>query len=241
MRSINISLTPENFSAFSHIKDPIVVVVDILRATSVISTAFHYGIKEVIPVKSVDQAKNYLKTSDYIVAAERNALPIEGFDYGNSPFQYMNKKILNKTLVLTTTNGTKAINIASENQVITASYINFNSICRYLIQSNKNIIILCSGWKGVFNLEDSIFAGYLTNEILKNKNYISNCDSVKASIILYNSSKNNLFEFLSDSAHRNRLKHLNMEKDTTFCLCPNFKSDIIPFLDNGKLKPLVLE
>lgn len=241
MLSINISLTPENFSAFSHIKDPIVVVVDILRATSVISTAFHYGIKEIVPVKSVDQAKNYLKTSNVIIAAERNALPLQGFDYGNSPFQYMNKKIFNKTLVLTTTNGTKAVNIASKNQVITASYINFNSVYKYLIKSKRNIIILCSGWKGVFNLEDSIFAGFLSNEILKNKNYFSNCDSVKVSKILYNSSKGNLFEFLSDSAHRNRLKHLNMEKDTKFCLSPTFTSNIIPFLDNGKLKPLVLE
>ena len=83
MLSINISLTPENFSSFSYIENPIVVVVDILRATSVISTAFHYGIKEIIPVKSVDEAKEYLNTSNHIVAAERNAMPLKGFEYGS--------------------------------------------------------------------------------------------------------------------------------------------------------------
>ena len=241
MLSINISLTPENFSSFSYIDNPIVVVVDILRATSVISTAFHYGIKEIIPVKSVDEAKEYLNTSNHIVAAERNAMPLEGFEYGNSPFQYMNKDILNKTLVLTTTNGTKAIKIASDNDLITASYLNFDSIYKYLLNSNRNIIILCSGWKGVFNLEDSIFAGCLSTEILKNKNYNSNCDSVILSKILYNESKENLFKFLSNSAHRKRLKHLNMEKDTKFCLTPGIKSNIIPYLENGKLKSLVLK
>ena len=241
MLSINISLTPENFSAFTHINDPIVVVVDILRATSVISTAFHYGVKEIIPVQTVEQAKDYFSTNNYIVAAERNALPLKGFDYGNSPFQYMNDNISGKVLVLTTTNGTNAINIASKNDVITASYLNIIAVTQYLLQLNRNIIILCSGWKGVFNMEDSIFAGHLANEILKNKIYSSNCDSVIISKLLYNQSKDNLFKFLSNSAHRKRLKHLNMEKDTKFCLFPNIKSNIIPHLENGKLKPLVLK
>ena len=235
MLSINISLTPENFKSFSHIDNPIVVVVDILRATSVISTAFHYGIKEIIPVSTLEHAKTFLNKENHIVAAERNAQPLKDFDYGNSPFQYMNNNIKGKTLVLTTTNGTKAINLASNYNIITASFINVKSITEYLITSNRNIIILCSGWKGVFNLEDSIFSGLLCENILSSSKYASNCDSILASTYLYQLSKDDIFTFLSNSAHRIRLKHLNMEKDTEFCLNPSIESDIIPQLVGNKL------
>ena len=160
-RNLNICLTPENFSNYIISDDAIVVIVDLLRATTVISTAFHYGIKEIIPVQSISEAKKYLGKDNYIVAAERNAMAIEGFSYGNSPFQYMNTDIKGKSLVLTTTNGTKAINIANEYNVVTSSFINIDSVCDFLINNSKDVIILCSGWKGVFNLEDSIFSGCL--------------------------------------------------------------------------------
>ena len=156
--NIQVCLVSNLFENYSLTEDTIVVVVDLLRATSVISTAFHYGVKDIIPVSSVSDAKKFLNTKHTIVAAERNAEALDGFDYGNSPFQYMNPEIKNKTLVLTTTNGTKAINMAKKFQVITACFINVDSICNYLINSKRDILILCSGWKGVFNLEDSIFS-----------------------------------------------------------------------------------
>lgn len=234
-RNLNICLTPENFSNYIISDDAIVVIVDLLRATTVISTAFHYGIKEIIPVQSISEAKKYLVKDNYIVAAERNAMAIEGFSYGNSPFQYMNKDIKGKSLVLTTTNGTKAINIANEYNVVTSSFINIDSVCDFLINNSKDVIILCSGWKGVFNLEDSIFSGCLAQRLLLSEKFNSNCDSVVASICLYNQAKDNIFNFLATSAHRKRLKNLNMEKDTIFCLMPEFKSNIIPRLISGRL------
>ena len=234
-RNLNICLTPENFSNYIISDDAIVVIVDLLRATTVISTAFHYGIKEIIPVQSISEAKKYLGKDNYIVAAERNAMAIEGFSYGNSPFQYMNTDIKGKSLVLTTTNGTKAINIAKEYNVVTSSFINIDSVCNFLINTSEDVMILCSGWKGVFNLEDSIFSGCLAQRLLLSEKFNSNCDSVVASISLYNQAKDNLFNFLATSAHRKRLKNLNMEKDTMFCLMPEFKSNIIPRLIRGRL------
>ena len=142
-RNLNICLTPENFSNYIISDDAIVVIVDLLRATTVISTAFHYGIKEIIPVQSISEAKKYLGKDNYIVAAERNAMAIEGFSYGNSPFQYMNTDIKGKSLVLTTTNGTKAINIAKEYNVVTSSFINIDSVCNFLINTSEDVMILC--------------------------------------------------------------------------------------------------
>jgi len=237
MRKLRVCLT---LDLYSHYNDGnnLVVVVDILRATSVISTAFHYGIKDVIVVESLDEASTYLGEKDYIVAAERNAMPLEEFAYGNSPFQYMNDEIQNKTLVLTTTNGTKAINVASQHELITASYININAVYNFIMNNDKDVVILCSGWKGLFNMEDAIFAGDLSCKVMNSKLFESSCDSFLASRSLYKSAGNNLFKFLTNSSHRKRLKHLDMERDTRFCLDPTFQSDIVPILQNGRLSIL---
>ena len=237
-RNINVCLVSDLFENYPLSENTIVVVVDLLRATTVISTAFNFGVKEIIPVPSLEIAKTYIDREDFIVAAERNAMPIKGFDYGNSPFQYMNNDILDKTLVLTTTNGTKAINIASSYEVITSCFINIEAVEEFLLNSNKDVLILCSGWKGVFNLEDTIFSGCLANKLISSKKFNVNCDSTLASLNLYEQAKHDYFSFLANSAHRKRLKFLNIEKDTEFCLNPDFKSKIIPTLKNGKLVAL---
>ena len=236
MRRLNVCLTSDLFHHYDE-GNKLVLVVDILRATSVISTAFHYGLSELIPVSSVEQAKQYMNKEGYIVAAERNAEPIEGIPLGNSPFQYMNDDVKNKRLVLTTTNGTKSIKLASKHEVISASFVNQDAVYDFIIKSEKDVIILCSGWKGLVNMEDSIFAGILSDKLLKTNKFQSKCDSVLASIAIKRDAGNDLFSYLEDSAHRNRLKHLNMEADTKFCLNPTFKSSIIPILKNGKLIP----
>ena len=235
MRQLRVCLTSDLYLPHYNDGDNIVVVVDILRATSVISTAFHYGIKDVIVVRSIEEAAGYLEKENHIVAAERDAMPLKGFTYGNSPFQYMNDKIQNKTLVLTTTNGTHSISIAQDHSVITASYVNINKVYNFIKNHHKDVVILCSGWKGLVNMEDSVFAGNLSEKLLSSELFESSCDSVLASIELYKASGENLFKFLEDSSHRRRLKHLNMEDDTRFCLSPTFQSEIVPVFRNGRL------
>ena len=236
MKNLNVCFSTSLFPLYNE-GNKLVVVVDILRATTVISTAFQYGIKDLIPVSKVEEAQSYLNKEGYIVAAERNAEPIEGIPYGNSPFQYMNDTVKGKTLVLTTTNGTKAIHLSKKHEVITASFININAVFNYLMQSEKDVIVFCSGWKGLPNMEDTIFAGQLSEMLMNSNQFSSKCDSVLSSISLYKSSQGNLFSFLEHSAHRIRLKHLNMEEDTKFCLSPNLKSEIIPLFMDGKLIP----
>ena len=233
-KNISVCFTADQFKKYADRKST-VVVIDLLRATSVISTAFTEGVKAIIPVQTLDEALSYKAKDGYIVAAERNAKPIEGFDFGNSPFHYINADVEGKTLVLTTTNGTKAIYNAREHKVITASYINIDAVAKYLIDEHNDVILLCSGWKGVFNLEDPIFAGSLAKLLLKSDKYESNCDSMFASIQLLKSAEGDLFNYLSDSSHRRRLKSLNLEDDTRFCLSPPIKSDIIPILKGDKL------
>ena len=233
-KKISVCFTADQFEKYADGKST-VVVVDLLRATSVISTAFMQGVDSIIPVQTLEEALSYKGKEGYIVAAERNAKPIEGFDYGNSPFHYINADVNGMTLVLTTTNGTKAIHNARKHKVITASYINIEAVAKHLIEEHNDVIILCSGWKGIFNLEDPIFAGSLSELLLDSGKYKSSCDSLFASRQLLKNSNGDLFSYLSDSSHRKRLKSLNMEDDTRFCLSPNINSDIIPILRDGKL------
>ena len=234
LKKISVCFTAEQFEKYADEKSTDVIV-DLLRATTVISTAFYEGVDAIIPVQTLEEALYYKGKEGYIVAAERNAKPIEGFDYGNSPFHYINSNVKGKILVLTTTNGTKAIHNARKHKVITASYINIKSVAKHLIKEENDVIILCSGWKGVFNLEDPIFAGSLTNLLMDSDKYESSCDSLFASRQLLKNSNGDLFNYLIDSSHRKRLKSLNMEDDTRFCLSPPIKSDIIPILKGDKL------
>ena len=235
MRKLRVCLTSDLYCHYDD-GDNLVVVIDILRATSVISTAFHYGIKEVIVVSSLQEASKYLGMKGYIVGAERNAMPLENFDYGNSPFQYMNKAIKGQKLVLTTTNGTKAINLAKKHQVITASYLNIDAVHQFICSVQKDVVLVCSGWKGLVNMEDSIFAGELSCKLLESNLFEFSCDSVIASTNLYHAAGEDLFNFLENSSHRKRLQHLDaMEHDTRFCLSPTFRSEIIPMLKDGRL------
>jgi len=233
-KNISVCFTIDQFEKYADGKST-VVVVDLLRATSVISTAFECGVSIIIPVRTLEEARRYKGVENHIIAAERDTLPIEGFDYGNSPYHYINADVKGKTLVLTTTNGTNAILLAKEHKVITASFVNIDAVADYLVVGNNNVIILCSGWKGLFNLEDPIFAGALAEKLLESNQFSSTCDAMKAAIQLYSSGKANLFEYLSNSSYRNRNSSDAVIKDTHFCLNPTIKSNIVPIFNNGKL------
>lgn len=233
-KTISICFTPDQFEKYADEKST-VVIVDVLRATSVISIAFENGIKDIIPVKTLEEALEYKNKKGYILAAERNTKLVEGFKYGNSPYHYINSDIKGKTLVLTTTNGTKAIHLAKKHKVITASFINIDAVAKYLVKNNNNVIILCSGWKNFFNLEDPVFAGALSDLLLNSGSFQSNCDALLAAQQLYINAKNDIFLFLRGSSYRERNNSEQVLKDTKFCLSPTIKSDIIPLFINGKM------
>ena len=158
-RQIKVCLTPALFPLYADRKS-IVVVVDVLRATSAMCTAFHNGVKKIIPVSTVEEALELKDASNHILAAERNGKQVRGFDFGNSPLQYQDNDVKGKTLVMTTTNGTKAINIAKrDHQVVIGSFLNINALVNWLSKQQKNVVILCAGWKNDFCFEDALFAG----------------------------------------------------------------------------------
>ena len=233
---VEVCYTPIEYEYFKG-RFEIVVVIDVLRATSAICSALNNGVKAVIPVSTIEEAKVY-QEKGYLVGAERQGEIVEGFDFGNSPYSYMKPELKGKEIVLSTTNGTRAINIAKEaDQVVIGSLINLEALTTWLLEQNKNVLCLCSGWKDKFNLEDTICGGAIAETLISSGKFSSDEDSSVAAKYLYMSAKDNYMGFLKSSSHRRRLKRLNLNKDIKYCLTPN-QVDLIPALQNGKIVKL---
>jgi 2-phosphosulfolactate phosphatase len=233
VKSITTSFSPQLYALHAN-PDAIVVVVDVLRATSAICTAMHHGVERMIPVASLEEAFNY-KKKGYLVAAERDAVKQDGVDFGNSPFHFMNPELEGKTIAISTTNGTQAIQAAKDaKHIVIGSFLNLNSLATWLEAQEQEVVILCAGWKNRFNLEDSLFAGALANALIKNGAFESSCDSTIAMGHLFQLASHDLYAFLENSSHRKRLKNLNLEKDIRYCLQYSIM-DTIPVVENGSI------
>jgi 2-phosphosulfolactate phosphatase len=231
MKTIDVCVSPELMHLYT-VSDRTVVVVDILRATSCMTTAFAHGIAIITPFAKMEDCLA-MKDKGYFTAGERDGKKVEGFDLGNSPFEYMDKKLKGQKIAFTTTNGTQAIaKSAGAREIIIGSFLNLSAITNYLRKSPDNILVVCAGWKGKVNLEDTLFAGAVV-ELLKDQ-VESECDAPVAAQHLYNQAKHDLVDFLKDSSHVRRLAKLNIYKDIEFCLTAD-QYNVVPMLKEGSL------
>jgi 2-phosphosulfolactate phosphatase len=233
--TIEVCFSPHSFHLYPH-EDSIVVVIDVLRATSSICTALNYGVERILPVASVLEARNF-QSKGFLCAAERQAQKVEGFDLGNSPSEYMNPKLKGKIIVFTTTNGTQAIRAAREAyRIVIGSFVNLTALCEWLSHQHKNIILLCAGWKDFFNLEDTLCAGAIAHKLDQTNIFETNYDSTLASKSLYELAHKDLLGFMENSSHFKRLEKLNLSGDVKYCLTPDL-APVIPVMEGNYLVP----
>ncbi len=232
-RRVEVCFSPKQFELY---KDEFhtCVVIDVLRATSAICTGLANGVEKIIPVPTVEEAR-VLQKQGCIAAAERNGQIVEGFDFGNSPRSYMTDELVGKTVALTTTNGTKAVAMAQDMpQVAIGSINNLDAISTWLMQQPGHVLLLCSGWKDKFNLEDTLCAGAIADRLIDIARYKSIEDSTIAAKHLFLGVRGNIFSFLKASSHRRRLRNLNLGEDIKYCLTPN-TVNVVPVLHDGAL------
>jgi 2-phosphosulfolactate phosphatase len=231
MKKIDVCPTPELLHLYQ-LTGKIVVVVDIFRATSCMTTAFAHGVAKIIPVAQLDECRA-LQKQGLIAAAERDARKAEGFDLDNSPFSYMNPELIGQTIAVTTTNGTLAITKSIEaDQVLIGSFLNKKTIVDYLHFMPNDVLIVCAGWKGKINLEDMLFAGAVVSS-LKNDFSVED-DSALSALMIYEAAKFNMIKFIANSSHVRRLHGLGLTRDIEFCLREDVY-DVLPVLENGVL------
>lgn len=231
MKKVEVCPSPESIKLFD-LKGKIVVVVDILRATSTMTVALAKGVKHIIPVSSIEECSEY-KKNGYLTAAERNGAKVDGFDLGNSPFGFLENDYSGCELAMTTTNGTKAINLSKDaDQIVIGSFLNLTAVSNYILEQNKDVLIFCSGWKGHTNLEDTLFAGALIEQ-LSDKFFIDYDMSIIAKH-LYASAKGNLLKFLSHSSYCIRMETKGLQNDIDYCLQVD-KFNNVPVLQENRL------
>src|SRR5215831_12729050 len=234
--SLHTSFSPALFHLYD-INHSVVVIIDVLRATSTMATALYNGARCVIPVDSVAKCIELGKKIDAVIAGERDGKIAEGLEYGNSPFEYSKKFIEGKTLVLTTTNGTRLLHMALErgaDYIITGSFPNLSAVCEYLLNQNKHVVLGCAAWKDKVNIEDILFAGAVINKI--KPHFSINCDSSQIAETLFLKAKKDLYEFMKErnASHYQRLTGFGLEKDIRYCLSADV-ANILPFYEAGKL------
>lgn len=235
MRNIEVCLSPKLIGEYGA-KGKIVVVVDILRATSCMVTAFAHGAKAIFPIETIEECKA-LQGLGHLAAAERDGKIVEGFEIGNSPFSYLQPNIVGQSIAVTTTNGTVAIKLSAEaDEILIGSFLNKTAVAQYILAQHKDVLIVCAGWKNKMNLEDTIFAGALV-ELLQGEFESAN-DSTTAAAILYNTAKQDLFAFVTGhSSHYKRLKTLALDKDIAFCLQRDIYT-VIPVMRGSEMVPM---
>ncbi len=219
------------------VSSSIVVIIDVLRATSTIATALHNGANAIVPVDSVAECISTGKQIDAITAGERDGKIAEGLVNGNSPFEYSKQFIAGKTLVLTTTNGTKLLHMALDKgakEIITGSFPNLSAVCSHLVKKNENVILACAAWKDKINIEDTLFAGAVIQNI--QEHFSIDCDSSQMAHSIYLQAKEDMYAFMKNhnASHYHRLANYGLQKDIRYCLTPD-SANVLPLYTDGKL------
>ncbi|MGN6265203.1 MAG: 2-phosphosulfolactate phosphatase [Ginsengibacter sp.] len=234
--SLNTVLSPSLLNLYD-ISDSTVVIIDVLRATSTIAAALYNGAKSVIPVDSVAGCIKLGKQMEVITAGERDGKIAEGLQYGNTPLQYSADFIKGKTLVLTTTNGTKLLHVAlaaNANAIITGSFCNISSVCDYLVKKKSNVVLACAAWKNRVNIEDTLFAGAVVNRI--KQHFDMNCDASMIAESLYLQANGDLLNFMKEknASHYHRLMNYGLLEDIKFCLTED-NANVLSLYSGGRL------
>ena len=232
-RNLEICFSPLLYEPEDH-KGSIVVIIDILRATSAICTAFAHGAESIIPVAGIEEAREY-KEKGFLVAAERDGYVLDFADFGNSPFNFTRERVEGKTIVYSTTNGTGIIKLAaSAGMIVIGSFLNITSLAGWLIRQEKDVVLFCAGWKNRFNLEDTVCAGAIATRLMASSLYSTICDSTIAALDLWSIARPNLQSYIEKAAQRSRLREKGLDDCIEFCLAEDY-TEMIPVIKDGIL------
>ncbi|WP_315117215.1 2-phosphosulfolactate phosphatase family protein [uncultured Clostridium sp.] len=216
------------------VMDKTVVVIDILRATSVITTAINNGCKEVIPVIEIEEALIMASEGECILGGERKALKIDGFNCSNSPLEYTKDIVNNKRLIMTTSNGTKAIKrCEGAKNILIGAMINAKAVSKKVLNLQEGLVIVNAGTYGQFSIDDFICSGYIIHCILEQNHQVELTDIAKTALFVYRQSSD--LSFIKEATHYNRIEELGLLDDLKYC-CKKDIIDIVPEYADGRIK-----
>ncbi len=234
---IDLAFTPYELEK-KDFRGKTVVVIDALRATSTTIVAFENGCSGFIPVSTVEEAMQLAalkKDPDLLLGGERNAMPLEGFHLGNSPRDYRPEKVRGKVVVLTTTNGTQALLAARKAaEVFIGAFLNISALSRRLEETGRDVIIACSGEKGLFCLEDTVCAGGIIDRLEQEGVSLSISDAAMAAKVLYEYYEGDIYGMLTGCDWGQYLESVGLGKDLRICAQID-SSRLVPVYREGKI------
>jgi len=246
MIKVDAFLTPYFPEKENQFSGAIVVMIDVLRASTSICAALYNGAKEVVPIENLEKAVQIysgLSKESRFLGGERNGLKPSGFDAGNSPLEYTKEAVSGKMVIITTTNGTKIFQKAkmADSRVI-ASFVNLSSIMnffRFKIESRgeqpTEINILCAGNNGRISYEDILCCGAITELLTKNYPELEMTDTAHLAKNLYNLHSIDLKNFIKSREHAVELSKLGFDADIEEALELN-KYPVVPLLSGTSIK-----
>ena len=233
MNSIEVCFTPELIH-LHEVSGKLVVVVDIFRATSTMMAALAHGVTEILPFADLESCRA-MQAQGYLIAGERNGLTAPGFELGNSPVAFLEGNYAGKKLAMTTTNGTLAIEKSKGAvEILIGAFPNLQATAAYIQSRNLDVLIHCAGWKGRFNLEDSLYAGALVQAL--SSSHANQEDGALAMGSLFAQEGNNLATYLAQASHAKRLQNHGIEADIDFCLTLNRYEKVVGLAGDGALR-----
>ncbi len=236
MNKIETILSPALYPFRKMNGSHICVVIDILRATTSICTAVNNGAKAIIPVKTIEEAKEY-KDKGFLVAGERIEDTFPFADWGNSALEFTRQRVEGNEIVHSTTNGTVAIALAKESnpsKIVIGAFSNLSALSNYLSEQENDVQLFCSGWNNTVSLEDMTFAGALADRLLQSGKFENKNDSTHSAIAVWNSAKEDLQGYMENASHIHRLRKHKMDDvfDYTFQLDT---CNVVPGLEDKKI------
>ena len=235
MRSIEVCFSPELIH-LHEVTGKLVVVVDIFRATSTMVAALAHGVTEILPFADLEACRA-MQSQGYLIVAERDGMTAPGFELGNSPVAYTDGAYAGKKLAMTTTNGTLAIEKSKgAAAILIGSFPNLQATATYIQSLNLDVLVHCAGWKGRFNLEDSLYAGALVQAL--SGSHANQEDGAIAMGSLYTQVGENLATYLSQAAHAKRLQNHGIEADIDFCLSLDRYEQVVGLAGDGALRAI---
>ncbi len=236
MQKIETILTPALYPFRRMNSSHICVVTDILRATTSICTAISNGAKALIPVRTIEQAKEY-KDKGYLVAGERIEKTFPFADWGNSALEFTKERVCGKEIVHSTTNGTVAIAVAKESnpqRMAIGAFSNLSALSAWLCEQGRDVQIFCSGWKEALSLEDMTFAGALAQRLLDSGKFETKDDATNASLAVWKQAENDLRAYMENTSHIHRLRKYAMD-DVFDYTCQIDTCNVVPVLEQNKI------
>ena len=233
MRSIEVCFSPELIH-LHEVTGKLVVVVDIFRATSTMVAALAHGVTEILPFSDLEACR-VMQSQGYLIAGERNGLTAPGFELGNSPVAFLEGKYAGRKLAMTTTNGTVALEKSKGAvEILIGAFPNLQATVTYIQSRDLDVLIHCAGWKGRFNLEDSLYAGALVQAL--GESHSNREDGALAMGSLFSLEGGNLATYLSQASHAKRLQNHGIDSDIDFCLSLNLCQLVVRVAENGALR-----